>query len=49
MSINLSVETSEKNIEILDILSSRTGRAKSELIDEALSYLFEEYKEIIVG
>lgn len=48
MSKTLSVELEDKTMEILEILSRRTGREKSDLVEEALSILFEEYKETIL-
>jgi len=47
MSKTHSFELEDKTIEILGILSRRTKRNESELLEEALAYLFEEYKEII--
>lgn len=34
-------------LEILDILCLKTKMTRDELVEEALSFLFEEYKEII--
>ena len=39
---------SEKNINLLDILSKKTNRSKNDLLEEALSNFFEEMKEIIL-
>lgn len=44
----LSVELSEKTNEILELLSKKTSRTKDDLVEEALGYLFEEYKESIL-
>lgn len=48
MSEKLSIDLSEKTNEILDLLSKKTSRSKDDLVEEALSYLFEEYKESIL-
>ena len=39
---------SEKNINLLDILITKTNRNKNDLVEEALSNFFEEMKEIIL-
>jgi predicted DNA-binding protein len=44
----LSVGLSSKTIEILELLSKKTSRGNSDLLEEALANLFEEYKEIIL-
>jgi len=48
MSKTLTVELENKTIEILELLAKRTSREKTDLVQEALSILFEEYKEIIL-
>jgi len=44
----LSVELPEQTITILEILCRKTNRTKDDITQEALSYLFEEYKEVIL-
>lgn len=48
MEKKLFVDLSEKTSEILELLSKKTARTKDDLVEEALGYLFEEYKESIL-
>ncbi len=48
MSQTLSVELSNNTIEIFDLLSKRTKRTSSDLLEEALANFFQEYKEILL-
>lgn len=47
MKKELDLEIDSQIILILELLAQRTGRTKDDLTAEALTKLFEEYKEII--
>jgi hypothetical protein len=43
----LTVSVSGQTFAILEILCQRVGRSNDDITQEALSYIFEEYKEVI--
>jgi hypothetical protein len=43
----LCVQLPAQTVAILEILCKRTGREPDDITQEALSYIFEEYKEVI--